>query len=139
MGHWADVLEIRDVIERYATAVDRRDWELVRSCFTADCVADYGRAGRWSDLETLVTGLENMHRDVGPTMHRVGNCRVDVDGDAARATTYLDALLMVEHRGFDLLHVVATYEDELVRIADGWRIASRRIETFLWRREQKTS
>ena len=30
---------------RYATGIDRRDWALLRSCFTDDCVADYGDIG----------------------------------------------------------------------------------------------
>ena len=27
---------------RYATGVDTRDWELLRSCFADDCPVDYG-------------------------------------------------------------------------------------------------
>ena len=49
---------IRDVIDRYAIGLDRRDWELVRTCFAADCLADYGRTGRWTDRETLIDALD---------------------------------------------------------------------------------
>jgi hypothetical protein len=78
-----------------------------------------------------------MHRDIGPTMHRITNHDVHVDGDISTATSYLDAMLQVEHRGFDLLHVVGSYSDHLVRTADGWRITTRRVETFLFRRERR--
>jgi hypothetical protein len=139
MAYWEDVLAIREVIDRYGLGIDRRDWDLVRSCFTADCTADFGRPGRWQEREALITWLDEIHRDVGPTMHRLTNHRVDVDGDAATATSYLDALLQVEHRGYDLLHVVATYADELVRTDEGWKIASRRVDDFLWRRESTTT
>lgn len=53
----------------------------------------------------------------------------------ATATSYVDALLRIEHRGFNVLHVVASYDDELVRIDNGWQIRARRCETYLWRRE----
>jgi len=132
---WHDVLEIRAVIDRYATAVDRRDWELARTCFTEDCTADYGRSGSWAGREVLVTALDDMHRDLGPTMHRITNHDVQVDGDTATATSYLDAMLQVEHRGFDLLHVLGRYSDLLVRTEDGWRISVRRVDTYLFRRE----
>jgi ketosteroid isomerase-like protein len=139
MTPWQDVLAIRDVVDRYCVGIDRRDWDLVRSCFTADCDADYGRSGRWHEREPFVAWLDEVHRDVGPTMHRLTNHQVHVEGDVATATSYLDALLHVEHRGFDLLHVIASYADELVRTDDGWKIASRRVDDFLWRRESTTS
>ena len=132
-------LAIRDVIDRYAIGLDRRDWELVRTCFTADCVADYGRTGRWTDRETLIDALDEIHRDIGPTLHRLSNHYIEVDGDAARATTYLDAVLKVEHPDFDLVHVIGTYHDELTRGSDEWLISSRRVDTFMFRRESTSS
>ena len=135
MESWHDILGIRAVIDRYAAGVDQRDWELVRQCFTEDCRADYGQAGAWTSREPFVAWLDEIHRDVGPTMHRMSNHDVRVDGDSATATSYLDALLHVEHRGFDLLHVVAVYRDGLTRTDDGWRIEARTSENFVWRRE----
>jgi ketosteroid isomerase-like protein len=137
--HWQDALAIRTVIDRYGMGIDRRDWELVRSCFTPDCTADYGQSGRWTAREPLVAWLDEIHRDVGPTLHRLTNHQIDVDGDVAAATSYLDALLKVEHRCHDLLHVVATFTDDFVRTGDGWKIAARRVDNFLWRRETTTS
>jgi hypothetical protein len=135
MGLSPDALEIRDVLDRDAAGIDRRDFELVRSCFAPGVHADYGRGGSWTAREPFVAWLDEIHRDVGPTMHRITNHRVHVDGDTADATSYFDALLQVEHRGHDLLHVVGTYTDELVRAGGEWRITSRRVTNFLWRRE----
>jgi ketosteroid isomerase-like protein len=126
---------IRDVIDRYATALDRRDWDHVRSCFTADCHADYERFGRWTEREAFMEWLETLHRDLGPTLHRITNHQIEVDGDRARATSYLDALLQLPHQDRDLLHVVGKYVDGLVRTEGGWRISDRRVETF-WRRRE---
>jgi hypothetical protein len=139
MQQWHDVVAIRDVIDRYAAGVDSRDWDLVTTCFTAHCQADYGRSGQWTSRGPLIQWLAEIHRDVGPTMHRITNHQVMVDGDTATATSYLDALLQVEHGEHDLLHVVASYHDRLVRNADGWQITDRRLQDFLWRRERRTN
>ena len=139
MQPWHDVLAIRDVIDRYAVGVDRRDWDLVSTCFTPNCHADYGRSGEWTTRGPLIDWLDQIHRDIGPTQHRITNHQVKVDGDIATASSYLDALLQVEHHEYDLLHVVASYHDQLVRSDDGWRIADRRLEDFLWRRQHRST
>lgn len=40
-----DRTKISDLLTRYATAVDRMDWQLYRSLFTKDAVVDYTAAG----------------------------------------------------------------------------------------------
>ena len=40
-----DRLAIEDLLTRYATAVDQRDWDLYRSVFAADAEVDYTPAG----------------------------------------------------------------------------------------------
>ena len=47
---------------------------------------------------------------------------IAVDGDTATARTYVDALILgPEGSG---VNAVGYYDDEAVRTADGWRIAS---------------
>ena len=48
-----EVAQISAVLVRYATAIDSRDWELFRSCFTEDCRFDYGVIGIWSNRKPL--------------------------------------------------------------------------------------
>ncbi len=88
MVHWQDVMEIRAVIDRYGTGIDRRDWESVATCFTDDVQADYGRNGSWTERGPFVQWLDETHRDVGPTLHRLTNHSIDVDGDRAGAVSY---------------------------------------------------
>lgn len=139
MGRFEDVAAIREVLDRYAVGLDRRDWQMVASCFTDDCRADYGRSGRWTDRSSFVAGLAEMHAPIGPTLHRMTNHIIDLDEDRAAAVSYLDAMLKIEHRGFDLLHVAAIYHDGLRLTAGGWKVAERRVETFLWKREHTRS
>jgi hypothetical protein len=40
-----DQRDIADVVLRYATGIDRRDWPLFRTVFTDDCELDYGKVG----------------------------------------------------------------------------------------------
>lgn len=46
--------EISELLVRYATGIDRRDWGLLRSCFTDDVAADYGDVGVWHGVDELV-------------------------------------------------------------------------------------
>ena len=41
----SDRIEIDDLLTRYATAVDSKDWDLFASCFTPDAFLDYTSAG----------------------------------------------------------------------------------------------
>ena len=45
----ADQLAIHDVLFRYARALDDRDWQLLRTCFTEDAVCEVGATLRGID------------------------------------------------------------------------------------------
>jgi ketosteroid isomerase-like protein len=135
---WHDILEIRAVLDRYAAGIDRRDWELFATCFTEDVHVDYGRNGVYSSRDPFVEAFDAMHRPpVGATLHRITNHDVTVDGDVAQAISYFDAVLKVEYKGFQLLHAIGTYTDELRRMPDGWRISERKTESVMRRREHE--
>src|SRR5438270_1393452 len=69
-----DRAEIHDVIMRYAAGVDRRDFELVRACFTPDVTG-------WSnDRETMIEFISGV-RTFEMTMHMMGNQLVEVRDD----------------------------------------------------------
>jgi len=121
---WRDRQEIGDVLIRYATAIDGRDWNLLRGCFTADCAVDYGPVGSWSGVEELVTFMVAAHAGAGHTLHRVTNVVAEVDGDDATARAYVDALIM-NPDGSGGVTAAGSYADRLVRTADGWQIATR--------------
>ncbi len=44
-------LDVAEVLIRYATGIDRREWELFRSCFTDDCDIEYPDIGIWHSAE----------------------------------------------------------------------------------------
>ena len=121
----ADEHDIANVLVRYATGIDRRDWELFRTCFTEDVLAEYEGLDPWCSVEEITESMAASHADMGHTMHRLSNLAITVDGDEATAHSYVDAILMAPD-GQSGLNPRGFYDDELVRTPDGWRIAHRR-------------
>jgi ketosteroid isomerase-like protein len=121
--------DVRDVLHAYARGVDAKDLPRVASCFTPDAAYD-GALGRGTIDDALAVLRGAMGRYTA-TVHRIGNQTVTVDGDRARS----EADCLAEHVLADgaQLTVAVRYHDDLVRSADGWRIA-RRAVTTLWRR-----
>ena len=115
--------DITDVLVRYATGIDSRDWALFRTCFTDDARFDYGGIGTWDSPEALTAYMRRSHS--GPSLHRLTNVVVDIDGERATSRTYVDAVVMGP-KGFGVVNTFGWYDDELRLTADGWRIAFRR-------------
>lgn len=120
-----DQLDIVDVLVRYATGIDRRDWPLFRTVFTDECVLDYGEIGAWNGVDAVTEFMDQSHAMAGHTMHRLSNHAIAVEADTATGRTYVDALIMAQDNTSGV-NAVGFYDDELVRTADGWRIARRK-------------
>jgi 3-phenylpropionate/cinnamic acid dioxygenase small subunit len=117
---------ITDVLVRYATGIDTKDWGLFRTCFTADVHADYGDGvGSWTDVDGITEYMTVMHQDMVDTKHMLSNFVIELDGDTASASTYVHAVLVVTHDPLTWFEPVGRYEDRLVRTPDGWRISER--------------
>lgn len=119
--------EITDLLLRYATGIDRRDWDLFRTCFTEDCTLDYGPIGPWDGLDAATTWMDETHQRFGMTMHRMTNAVIDHDGDSdtAVARSYVNAVLATLD-GTSSFQGNGVYDDQLVRTDDGWKIQTRR-------------
>lgn len=116
--------DVAEVLVRYATGIDRRDWTLFRTCFTDDCEADYGDIGVWHGVDEITAWMTQAHAPCGHTMHRITNVEVAGCGDRVAARSYVDAVIMSAdnrsgRRG------IGYYDDELVRAPDGWKISRR--------------
>ena len=84
-----DHAQIGQVLIRYATGIDRKDWPLLRTCWTDDVVVDYDTLGQYTCADKLTEVMKQTHENMGPTYHRLSNFVIDVDGDrAAVAPTY---------------------------------------------------
>jgi len=120
-----DRQDISDLLVRYASGIDRRDWPLFRSVFTDDCQLDYGEIGSWNCVDAVADFMEQVHAMAGHTMHRLSNIAITFGGDRAQARTYIDGLIMAADNRSGV-NAIGFYDDEVVRTADGWRIARRK-------------
>ncbi len=126
LANWCDGQEIRDVIARYCRGIDRRQFDLVRSCYHSDATDDHGdfRGGVDGFIEHLRVTLAHWES----TTHFLGNVLVEVDGDRARAESYALAFHRIAARADkperDLVGAIR-YVDDFERRDGVWRIADR--------------
>jgi len=130
----ADRIEIDDLITRYATAVDTKDWDLYRTVFTDDAVIDYTSAGGIrGSLGEVVEWLSHALKLFPMTQHLITNRHVVLEGDTATGRSYYYNPLGRPDGtgGMQLLFFGGYYNDRFRRTADGWRIAER-VEETAW-------
>jgi len=118
---------ITDVVNRYATGLDRRDWKLLRSIFTDEIDMEYSsvgiKTGRYA-ADRWVRNSEVLFAGFGPTQHTLTNHAITVNGDAAHCDMYMRA----EHFIEDLAPsenrwtIGGYYKVDLTRFTDAWRI-----------------
>lgn len=120
-----DRQDISDLLVRYATGIDRRDWPLFRTVFTDDCELDYGEIGAWRGVDAVTEFMQLAHAMAGHTLHRLSNIAITLDGDRALARTYIDGLIMAADNSGGV-NAAGFYDDDIVRTSAGWRIAKRR-------------
>jgi ketosteroid isomerase-like protein len=121
---------VREVLHRYALAVDRKQIDAVASCFTPDCAYE-GALGQGTIAHALLA-LEHAFERYTRTMHMIGTQDVHIDGDVAHMETYCVAYHVRADGG--QLTVGVRYLDDLVRGAAGWQI-HRRVVCGEWTRE----
>lgn len=118
--------DITEVLLRYATAIDTKDWDLFRSCFTDDVDADYGEIGRWSDVGSITEFMAAVHEAMRDTKHMLHNMVIDmIDAGHATAVTYVHTVQALAADPKQWVDAVGQYRDELVATPDGWRITRR--------------
>jgi ketosteroid isomerase-like protein len=124
----ADRFAIRELIDRYSYAVNERDWAAFESCFTEDAVWDVGKPlnfrleGRRSIVE-IASAKISEEDFVIQTPHAT---MIWLDGDAARAHSTMRESVRSKG-GAAGIQILASYQDELVKVAGEWRF---KVRTF---------
>ena len=123
----ADRIALQDVMLKYAAGVDERDFDLYASCFMENVeVVDFGEApinGRDEWVKYVKGALDNY----GPTQHMLGPQLASVDGDNAHCRTDVQALHYLKQPEGEILTLWATYETDMVRTDEGWKISKHRL------------
>jgi ketosteroid isomerase-like protein len=123
-----DESAIRAVVHRYARGVDRRDFELVRSCYHPDAREDRGPGRYQGDVDGYIEWLRAAVEGYASTSHHIATQTIELDGDAAWVESYCLALHRTPPRdgkpAVDRL-IPCRYFDRFERRDGEWRIASR--------------
>jgi len=120
----ADEADIRDLVRRYAHCVWQRDAAGAAALFAEDAVMDTGDR---PPLEGRAAILDEYQRTFAASGFRpfVHNHVIELAGDRASGTAYLDLVATVDGRAMEGW---GWYEDAYVRTDAGWRFARRRLE-----------
>jgi len=131
----ADRIAIQDVITRYATALDQRDWDLLSQVFTSDAVVSYGGSGPATPDATfrgpsrVAANCARSLARYSATQHLLGNSVIATAGDRAEASTYVQATHIALHAAWSEIRTLGgTYHDDLARTGQKWRIRRRWLE-----------
>jgi hypothetical protein len=134
-----DLLELRRLVDAYASAVDERDGAAMAALFVPDGSLLVYEAGSdelafsyqgHAELATVATEMERLYTR---TFHFVGNFVCDIDGDRATGSPYCVAQhLRDDGRGPQVVVMPVRYRDTYVRTPEGWRF-EQRICTVQWR------
>jgi hypothetical protein len=120
---------IEDLLVRYTTALDTRQWDLLDQVFGAEARIDYttsgGIKGNAEDLKRWFR--EEAFIPFTSWQHLLTNMAVELDGDVAtgRSSVYNPLAHIAEDGASVVLHVGAWYDDRFARTPEGWRITDR--------------
>lgn len=128
-----DELAIRDLANRYARMIDRRDWPELPRVFTPDCELS-GQGYLMRGHAELDAGLRKIDM-FSATQHCVLNQVTCLDGDRATGEFYCIANHIHERDGVQYkLDMGIRYDDHYLRTPDGWRLA-RRVLNLIWQQD----
>ncbi|WP_420640069.1 nuclear transport factor 2 family protein [Candidatus Poriferisocius sp.] len=117
----ADIIEIEQLLARYAVAMTRDDIDAVMEVFTPDgCYRAFGDTYTLADFPRLVAAAPKGLFLVGPPA-------IELDGEQATGTQPLCFVDQTDHQ-----KRIGYYEDTYRRTEHGWRLATRAM-TFLRR------
>lgn len=124
-----DRQQIIDLTIAYCWALDGHQWAELDQVFLPDATASLG--GTFAGLEAIKARVEDALGKLDSSQHMVANHQVTVDGDRATSRCYLHAQHVRKGATDGPNYIVAgRYEDQLVRTAEGWRIAQRNLITM---------
>lgn len=117
--------ELRELVDRYARAIDRRDMALLRACYHPDAIDNHGTLFS-GGIDAYVAWQPEIMGTFENSAHYILNAVFALDGDEAEGEVYFFGI----HRGHEdePVHgyVGGRYLDHYRRGADGrWRFAQR--------------
>ncbi|MEM9381855.1 MAG: nuclear transport factor 2 family protein [Planctomycetota bacterium] len=124
-----DTARVLAVCASITAAVDGGRFDVAEAAFSDEVRVDYtslwGGAPQETSRADLIAGWRGLVPGFDATWHEVTGFAATVDGDRAVATAAVDARHWLDG---ELWRPIGTYRWELARGADGWRVASMKLE-----------
>jgi hypothetical protein len=136
----SDRIEVEDLLERYTSCIDAKDWDGLDSVFAPDAILDYSSSGGppAGPYPEIKAWLERALAIFPMTQHMIGKSRIKIDGDTAQCRsifynpmgmpTDADGKFTMDIDGRAGLHTFVVggfYNDTCKRTPDGWRIVKK--------------
>ncbi|MEY2402373.1 MAG: hypothetical protein QOJ08_2484 [Ilumatobacteraceae bacterium] len=121
----ADEKAIIDLTVAYTWALDTKQFDELRSIFTSDATGMlHGVA--CDNVDAIIERISGALTRLDASQHLIGNHQVRIDGDTATCRCQLQSQHVKRGtEGGETYLIGGTYEDRLIRTADGWRISHR--------------
>ena len=124
---WREETALRTLYDRYSDAVNRRDWETLRTCWADEGVWDLG-----TPLNIRKEGIDNIMTEVQRAVNSMAFFMqmphavviASIQGDHANARVSLNEIGRALD-GKSGMFILAMYTDDIVRQNGQWRFAKR--------------
>ena len=121
----ADRSAIRDLLYRYARALDLRDFAAVGRCFAPGARAEYSGLTLSPGVDAILAHLRQISA-IPASTHLVGNVLIELHGDSAEVDSQAIVHLVLDSGPHARVRVRGLYyHDRVVRQGETWVIAER--------------
>src|SRR5881628_1395637 len=124
-----DRAEISDVVLRYAQAINSRDFDLLRTCYTEEIEMDFRATVPDMDhsnftVDEWVAMVDRFHSQFNGTEHILVPEGIDIQGDSARCYAVMHASHFKKDATGSPYHLISgAYDMTFTRTADGWKLS----------------
>jgi hypothetical protein len=131
MGENDDRADIMNTFAAYSIAIDQSDWSLMGRAYDSESTHINAEGAEVHGLDAFVayrTRKEpHEHKDI---LHIPFNVLLEVNGDRAKSIS--NFLYLGRSEGSPTWEILSAgmWQDDLRRVDDGWRFATRRIHSF---------
>jgi len=125
-----DRQQISDVLYRYASSVDYKDFATLRSLFTDDAHGVYTTVADLTGADEIVNWIDGMTADKAWQHHKLTVYHVEFTGpdEASTLTYHTSHQTDIGDEGTVTL-IVARYRDKLRRVNGTWKITEKIMES----------
>ena len=123
----ADRIEIGQLVCKYSRAIDRRDYDLLKSLYAENSIDEHGGMFSGSGAE-FVEWVSKILEASGHTSHQVLNHLIELAGDYAEGEVYTCNVHIMEDsegRKVNISNVIR-YLDKYIKSGNGWQFLHRK-------------